>query len=318
MINRHLPTQSKAPRKVLYGGIILLFVTMLALPAEVATATAEGVRLVAFRLLPALFPFMVLAGLASESGFADTLGSLIRRKTSPLPASYNAALILGVLSGFPVGAKLSADLLANGELTPSQAGRLCALSALPSPPFLIAFVGSGVLGCTRYGVIIWLSHLLSLWIFAMLTRERRAVVPSPLPHSSVRQEMPISPAALLRCFGKAAESMLSVGATIIFFTIVARLVQRIFSPLFQSAVVQAGFYGLLELSRGAVAVGEAGLPPVMAVALATIITGWGGLAVHAQVATFAAPGGVPLRDYFRTRIICPPIAAILAVGLSVL
>ena len=108
--------------------------------------------------------------------------------------------------------------------------------------------------------------------------------------------------------------MLAVGATIVFFTIVARLVQVIFAPLFQSQLAQVGFYGLLELSRGAVAVGEVGLSPFAAVAVATIVTGWGGLAVHAQIAAFALPSGVSLRDYFRTRIICPPIAAVIAVG----
>ena len=300
-------------RYLLYFTIAAVFIAMLALPREVRQATLEGVQLVVFRLLPALFPFMVLSGLVAESGFADTMGKAFRRKHSNFPPAYNASLILGILSGFPIGAKISAELLSNGTLTSKQAGRLCALSSLPGPAFVIAFVGSGVLGCTKTGAVIWLSHLLSFWLFSLLTKEKKTE--SKILLSVEKDE--ISLPALIRCFTKAAESMLSVGATIVFFTIIARIVQVIFSDLFHNQTVRAGFYGFLELSRGIVAVGEAGLPTSTAVALATIITGWGGMAVHAQVAAFAAPAGVPLKDYFRTRLICPPISAAISVILMV-
>ena len=130
-------------------GILVWF---LADARQLRLEAAKALTLCAGTVIPALFPFMVVTGLLVRLGFgqwlapdmAGLMASLFR-----LPGCAGSALLLGLVGGYPIGARTAAELYASGDLTRQEAERLLTFCNNSNPVFLISVLGVGVFGSVR-------------------------------------------------------------------------------------------------------------------------------------------------------------------------
>lgn len=130
-------------------GILVWF---LADARQLRLEAAKALTLCAGTVIPALFPFMVITGLLVRLGFgqwlapdmAGLMASLFR-----LPGCAGSALLLGLVGGYPIGARTAAELYASGDLTRQEAERLLTFCNNSNPVFLISVLGAGVFGSVR-------------------------------------------------------------------------------------------------------------------------------------------------------------------------
>ena len=133
---------------------------------RVSIAVLPGIKLAAVGVLPSLFPFMIVADLYTAFGYPERIGALnwLTKKLYGLPPVACRALILGNLAGFPIGAKIAAELYTGGDIDKKSAEKLIAVAHNPSIPFIVAYVGGGLLGSEIKGLflltIIYISNLL--------------------------------------------------------------------------------------------------------------------------------------------------------------
>jgi len=159
------------PSKVIYirllsiPALCILFILCLILLSNTAVMSAlDGLRLWAGVVVPSLFPFFVAAEIMNSSGFIRASGLLLEPVMRPLfnvPGSGSFALAMGVISGYPVGAKITCDLKNNGEITKNEAERLLAFTNNSGPLFIIGAVGTGMFGSPQIGIFLFLCHLLA-------------------------------------------------------------------------------------------------------------------------------------------------------------
>ena len=117
-------------------------------PQSSAQGARDGLTLCAGVVIPSLFPFVVLACFLTNSG----LGELISRPLSPitryilkLPSSCGCAVIMSMLGGYPVGAKMISGLLEQKKIDKAQASRMLCFCVNAGPAFLIGTVGLSML-----------------------------------------------------------------------------------------------------------------------------------------------------------------------------
>ena len=142
-------------------GILVWFLTD---AGRVRAAAAEALTLCGESVIPALFPFLAVSGLLVSMGFGEWISPLFAGLMGPLfrlPGQASSALLLGLVGGYPIGARTAADLYRQGLLTAGEAERLLAFCNNSNPVFLISVLGVGVFGSVRAGVWLWLIHLLS-------------------------------------------------------------------------------------------------------------------------------------------------------------
>jgi len=159
------------PSKVIYikllsvPALCLLFILCLILLSDAAVKSAlDGLKLWAGVVIPSLFPFFAAAEIMNSSGFIRASGLLLEPVMRPLfnvPGCGSFALVMGILSGYPVGAKITCDLKNNGELDKVEAERLLAFTNNSGPLFIIGAVGTGMYGSPRLGIFIYICHLLA-------------------------------------------------------------------------------------------------------------------------------------------------------------
>ena len=100
--------------------IFLLFLFLLCFPAEALAASRDGLKLWLETLLPTLLPFMILTGiLVRTDGIIKILHPIVPffKVVFGLSPGGTYVFLLGLLTGYPMGAKLAADLYYAGKIS---------------------------------------------------------------------------------------------------------------------------------------------------------------------------------------------------------
>ena len=259
--------------------------------AELAkSAVLLGLRRAALGVLPAVFPFLALSDLLVAAGGLPRVASAWLSFLFRLPSAAGAAILLGWICGFPVGAVYAAKETERGNLTPEEGGRAVAAASVPSPAFLIGVVGNGIFQSAATGVVLWLFCLLSATIVcagAGIGRKREVKSPEkPIPSAA---EPFFS--ALTRSVGNAAGIALNLCAFLAFFTVLTAAVQAVLAKFGAPTPLGAAAAALLELSGGVCS--AATLPARWALPFCAAACGWAGFSVHLQI--FSVCGRMRLR-----------------------
>ena len=111
----------KTKLQLLAAGLLLGGILLIVFSERAGTYTLDGLLLCATKIIPSLFPYMVISSLLVYSGLAERLGRIIPVASAfNLPREAGAPLILGAVCGFPVGAKTAVDLFKNGCISKTQ------------------------------------------------------------------------------------------------------------------------------------------------------------------------------------------------------
>lgn len=299
---------------LLTSGASFLLLLLLFSPQAGLDGARTGLLLCAEVVIPTLFPFLVLSSFVIHLGVAERFGRLFTRLTAALfklPGASAPALVLGILGGYPVGARACAELVETGALTRAEGNRLLTFCINSSPAYIIGAVGAGLLHSAQAGALLYVAHILSSLLVGLLLGVR-----SPRPSASALARRPVThmhaSGALVTSVTGAATGMLGISGFVVFFSALSSLLfstglvesaARLpaFLPglhWFDAGTAQTLLKGFLEVSGGcsmAVHNGQFVLEVLSA------FLSWSGLSVVFQV-LFAVRGtGLSARGYVASR-----------------
>ena len=275
-------------------------------PQEAASAVRAGLALCAGTVVPSLFPFFAAISLLLQLGAAEALGRLCAPIMRPLFRMRGVCalpLLAGLLGGYPSGAKTAASLYAQGRITRQEAELLLGFCDNCGPAFLLGCVGAGVLGDPAAGLWLYAVHILSALLAGLLLC-RLSGDRGPVLLGSALPAAPVSfPQALTSSVTGALASTLNVCAFVVFFQVLSALPPAPPPPLVLGVLEMVG--GVSSLTSG---------PGGFAAAAA--IVGWGGLSVHCQAMSLAAPEGLSFRWHWAGKALQAVLSALLAAGIQ--
>ena len=164
---------------LLTAGIGSLFLLLLKNPAVTASAALDGLLLAVKTVLPSTFPYMILSQLLLSCGAADAVGKALgpmTRRLFFLPPVCAAVILMGAVSGFPVGASCAASLYLSGRCKKEEAERMLCFCNFCGPPFILGGV-AGFLHHSGAGIAIFLAQtavMFSLGILLGIGARRRS------------------------------------------------------------------------------------------------------------------------------------------------
>ena len=287
------------------GGILVLF---LAEAGFVRAAAAEALSLCARSVIPALFPFLVVSSLLLSLGLGELLSPMLAGLMEPLfrvDGVGSSALLLGLVGGYPIGAKTAADLYRGGRLSRPEAERLLAFCNNSNPVFLISVLGVGVFGSVRAGVWLWLIHLLSALLTGLLFRNHGGPARRQAGGTAAFQAVSLS-AAFVAAVRESLSGMLSVCAFVTFFYVLARPLASLGGWLGPVLVGLTELFSLTPLLR----------PDRFGFILASAMAGWGGLSVLCQTAAVLEGSGLRLQSCAAGKAVQGLLAGLLAALLA--
>ena len=317
-------------------GLVLLCaaLALMLYPQQSMAAAREGLSLCGNVIIPSLFPFFVLSSLVVELGLAGYVGRLVEGIMRPVfrvGGVCASALVLGLIGGYPVGAKTAIRLYEKGMCTRAEAQRLLAFCNNSGPAFILGVVGAGVFSDSRVGLLLYLTHVAASVCVGLLFRFYRPAAggkgaPAPSPLSFQAQRFA---AAFTGCVKSAFLSTLNICAFVVFFTVVirllfltgilpgiAKLLGLLFSPLgFTPQWGERLLTGVLEISSGVWSLSGEGIS-AGGLSMAAFILGWAGLSVHCQTLSFLDGSGLSVNTYLAGKLLHGFFSALFAALLA--
>ncbi|MCD7881548.1 MAG: sporulation protein [Clostridiales bacterium] len=302
-------------RKLMAGAAVVFALALLLFPQAGGDAARAGLELCGEVILPALFPYFVLSDLAIRLGLGQRLAELLDPVMEPVfhvSGAGSAALALGLLGGYPVGAGTARTLLEEGLFSREEAQRLLCFCNNSGPAFILAVAGSTVFGSVTTGIFLLTVHILAALTVGMVLRGEAL----PSPGSRRRRETSPTPAAALlpQAVKQALNSSLQVSAYVVLFNIVIGLLQALPWPSAVSgSLLSPLLSGVLELSNGVCSLGPWAQSP-LGLAVCAFLLGWGGFSVHCQTAALLEGSGLRLGPYLGAKLLQGAISAGLALA----
>jgi sporulation integral membrane protein YlbJ len=319
--------------KMIIAGLFLAFnVCLVLFPADTLASAGDGLQLWFNRVMPSLLPFAVGINVLTGLGVTRRLGVYLSPVMKPLfnlPGAASVAVIAGMTSGYPIGAKTAADLRREGLLSGEEARRLAGFCNNAGPLFIVGLVGTAMYGSAEIGYRLLAAHLLSalaigvgLGMISKIGERNKKQGGSVSFRFDEKQPADVAATAqpvktvksvsigyvLGEAVKNAMDAMTLVGGLIALFSVFTRILTVL-------GLLSGLASGLLEVTNGVKALAEAGaMDTRLKLALTAGVISFGGLSVHAQAAHFLSQAEIKPSGY----LLCKVIHGLLAAGVMYL
>ena len=321
-----------------------LTIAIIALPEQAFQASLDGLRLWWNIVFPALLPFFIASDTLMGLGVVHFIGALLEPLMKPLfgvPGVGAFALAMGLASGYPIGARITARLRREGLCSRVEAERLVSFTNTADPLFMVGAVAVGMFQLPGLGPILAASHYVSAILLGFLLKSYGESDKRRRTEEYQREESLLSRAAhelytarsqdnrsFGQIFGDAVKdsvgTLLLVGGCIMIFSVVIRVLTvfhitdllsapliAVLAPLgVPQDLVASLVGGFFEITIGTEMASRATASIAQKAIAASAIIAWSGLSVFAQVASMLFGTDIRLTPYFFARIVHAVLAAI--------
>lgn len=263
------------------GSISLIaFILLIVFSKEAVSGAKDGVVLCLQSVIPSLFPFVFITSVLNVGTIAG-FGNLYRllRKLCKIPNGCENILVMGILGGYPVGAKNVMEYYHKGLIPESDVMRMLTFCNNAGPSFifgvLYAYFPDKLTLFVLWGIQISTAILLG------------AVIPgqtSTCINTHIHQNT---------SFSSAIQQSVKIMGTICGWVILFRTI-LVSLPTFIPPVTYSIISGFLEITNGCTSLSRIASPAVRFI-IASGVLSFGGLCVLMQTATIISP--VSLRPY---------------------
>ncbi|MBQ2695873.1 MAG: hypothetical protein IJF61_01070 [Clostridia bacterium] len=284
--------------------VLLLLLLLLLRSKEAMNAARQALILCYNTVIPSLFPFFIISGLLTAGGFVTLLSKVFSPVMKPvfnMNGSGALPFLIGIISGYPMGAKITSELFSDGALSRSEAQRLLPFSNNSGPLFIIGAVGTGMLQNIRLGIFLYAVHVVCAVLVGICFRWYKAEITGHKPQSP-RQSSTQKTTSFSAVVATGTDTMLLVCGFIVFFAALSACLTPLLDTLLPIPLAKA-VKALLEVTNGADLITKSGLSTRLMLAWLSAAIGFGGVCVMLQVAGIAGAASLSMKSYVLGKIL---------------
>lgn len=299
-------------KKAATGAVaVFLVIGMLVSPDNAISSAKNALALCANVLVPSLLPFLVCSGILVRLGFAQLLSRPMSHIMRPLFGVSGAGamcLVLGVISGYPMGASCVCDMYEQGALDRRDAEKLLAMCNNSGPLFVIGSVGGAMYMSRDIGIMLYAVHIAAALASGIVigkfagkkehTRTDSIAVTCSKPIGTV-----IGEAA-----GTAAANMLNICVLTVSFSVLIGAL----SSITGHGILYLFVGGVSEISAGVYNISTSALPLAKKLVAVSAVMGFAGISVHLQVGAIASRAKLSMKLYFTGKLLHTAFAVLFA------
>jgi sporulation integral membrane protein YlbJ len=313
----------KYKSKLLKGLILFFFILMFLFPYASYKGASSGLMLWFINVLPTLLPFIIVSNLMIRLNIAGKISKLLYPLIGRLfRVSPNGSypILIGFLSGLPMGAKTVADLATDNKIGQKESHFLLIMCNNASPIFIMSYIALNQLKMPKLRIplfmIIYGSSILSAIIYRIYRNhyDKRKqnnfdINISPVPPNSNYKSVRFSFDILDKSIMDGFEVVTKIGGYIILFSILAQIINEIGSSF---SFFKAMAMGLLEITTGVDQICKIRMDSNIKIVLVSFLASFGGLSGLAQTKSVLGKSRLSIKTYFLVKLLSSFIAILLA------
>lgn len=269
---------------------VFFLVCMICRPKKFIEVSLDGISAWALCVLPSVFPFMFFTRVLSSLGQMENLTKPFGRfskKIFKTPPISIYTFLMAILSGYPVGSKMVADLYLQGKITKEDAFKMTSFCSTSGPMFIVGAVGISMFHSAKIGYILLSSHIFGAILNGIIFRNLKVGKELNKQKFALRtQNFDLS-----EVVSNSTLAILSVGAIITIFFIVIEC----FTPIFNlfPAPISAFLQGIVEITKGCISLSQ--IPGKLSVCLTSFVISFGGISTILQSLTMLSKLKMPTK-----------------------
>ncbi len=289
-------------------------------------AVKSGLSLWATSVIPSLFPFFVATELLLHTNIFSLFQKFLNCFMRPLfnvSGEGSFAFIMGIISGYPIGAKIACDFRKKNICSKVECERLLSFTNNSGPLFIIGTVGISMFGNSTIGLLLFISHLLGSITVGFIFKFWHKNSNSKEYHSvnvSTRDVVNFSNLGevLAESIKQATSTILLIGGFIVIFSCLISILRssNIFyyftitlTPLFNFLKIDINFIsalltGFLEITSGIKQISLIHIKQISVnLVLTSFLLGFGGISILLQVYSIVSKTDLSIKPYIIGKIL---------------
>lgn len=326
--------QSKLKTVILATSVTIMAISLISFPQESVSASIRGLDMWWKIVFPSLLPFFIVSEMLMGFGVVKFIGVLLEPLMRPLfrvPGVGGFVWAMGMASGNPAGAKLTARLRMEGQLSKIEAERLVTFTNCSNPLFIFGAVSVGFFYNAKLGIILAIAHYLGNFTVGVIMRyhgkdnnestssQTKFSIKTALRElhrTRIKDNRPIG-----KLLGDAVmssiQTLLMIGGFIILFSVINQLLYHLQVISFLGSIVGVILQifqlpeafsiplisGFFEITLGSKLTSQVEDSALMHQAIITsVILAFSGFSIQAQVASILAQTDINFKPFFIARI----------------
>lgn len=285
---------------------IIIFILCITNCDIVFDGTLTGINMWLFKVVPTLFPFILLTAFMRKTGATKHITRIFSPFLCPaLGISESACFIIftGLMCGYPISARLCSDMMTAGELSPGEADYLQTFTNNISPSFLFSYVGNvlleGRLSMSTLFLVYYVPVILTSIILNPFYRGSFGSLSAADSHRKTENDSVII---------SSVNTILSIGIYIIIFSIMCSAISSVEFIKHKSILL-----GILEITTGTLAVSESSMDFSVKCIAILLLSSFGGLSSFFQVRHVITDRRMTVKHYAIGKGMCFVVTAIMCI-----
>lgn len=325
----------KIKRNILALFFLFFATSLLLFSSSNLPAIKKGLSLWANSVVPSLFPFFVATELLMNTNFVNILGRFLNKIMKPLfniRGEGSFGFIMGLISGYPVGAKIACSFRQNNICSKEECERLLSFTNNSGPLFILGTVGISMFGNSTIGLLLLITHILACIsvgiIFKFWKKDKETFNFSNNINSTSNKYKNITFSNLGEVLGKSITNSISTilmigGFVVIFSSIISILnssgffssITFMLIPIFNFLHIDTSFIygiltGLLEITNGINSISSINIKHISVnIIITAFLLGFGGLSVLLQVLSITSKTDLSIKPYIYGKLLHGLLAA---------
>jgi sporulation integral membrane protein YlbJ len=301
-------------KKTIYSIVILsIFLFIFLYPSESVGAAKSGLLLWFNVIIPNLLPFIILSNLIislNAASYITFLFAPILKFLLGISKEGSYAVITGFLCGYPMGAKITADLVTNKQISRNEGIYLLSFCNNVSPIFIINYIVTETLKSPSLlklvFTILYLSPILCAFILRFLYRAKSFKLTNTdnLSPSDITIDFQLIDNAIMNGF----ESIAKLGGYIILFALISQMLLHLPLP---SSNIKYWLISLTEITNGFSLVAKSTLSLNTKFLIVLCSVSFGGISCVAQTQSMIKTSNLPIGIYISSKLLNMIITLIL-------
>lgn len=296
-------------------------------PNQSINSAREGLNLWFNLLIPSLYPFIFITDLLVSFGIINS----ITKYFDPLMVSiFNVPGIgafpfsMSIMSGYPIGARLTSKLRKERYISKIDADRLISFSSTSGPLFILGTVLIGMMGGPNVSALMTIPHYLGAItvgvIFRFYKRKDSLISTNNYQYNNRSHldkealENKSVGSLIYKSIKDSMESIISIGGFVIIYSVIIDILLsfQLFNSLvgvisqltsIDANIIKGIIAGIIEMTNGCEIISNLNIDLIIKVIILNLIIGWGGFSIHSQALSFISSTDISPKIYLISKFL---------------